>query len=555
MRPYAAGRLIVVFGAGGDRDAGKRPMMGAIAAEKADRAIVTDDNPRSEQPAAIRAAILQAGPGAIEIGDRGEAIRSGIAELRRGDVLLIAGKGHEAGQIIGHQTLPFSDHEAVAAALGEQDGMSERPLWSIDAMAQAMRAERAGTLPPSITGISIDTRTIAPGEAFFAIRGDARDGHDFVAAALKAGAGLAVVAADRRGEFPGDAPLLVVADVLEGLRDLARAARARTGAKVIGVTGSVGKTGTKEALRLALSADGKTHASVASYNNHWGVPLSLARCPQDARYAIFEMGMNHAGEIEPLSRLVRPQVAIITTIAPVHLEYLGSIEAIADAKAEIFRGLEPDGAALINRDIPQFARLQRAATAAGVERILSFGEHAKADARLKKYALHADCSTVQARILGDRDCLQARRARAASHPQLAGGAGGGLARGRGSRARGAGARRAETDGRPRCAHFARTAGRQRAADRRKLQRQSGFDARRARAARAGGDRPARPAHCRARRHAGAGAPGGGTAPRAGGCGGSGRGRPRILLWSVDARAVGGSSLRTPRRLCRELNCA
>jgi len=278
--------------------------------------------------------------------------------------------------------------------------MSDRPLWTVAAMAQAMRAERVGMLPQSVPGLSIDTRTIAPGEAFFAIKGEARDGHDFVPAALKAGAGLAVVAADQRAAMPKDAPLLVVPDVLDALRDLARAARARSHAKVIGVTGSVGKTSTKEALRSALATSGETHASVASYNNHWGVPLSLARCPQTARYAVFELGMNHAGEIEPLTRLVRPQVAIITTVEPVHLEFFGSVEAIADAKAEIFLGLERGGAAVINRDNRQFARLERCARSAGVERIVGFGEHARADARLIKSALHADCSTVQARILG-----------------------------------------------------------------------------------------------------------------------------------------------------------
>ena len=239
-----------------------------------------------------------------------------------------------------------------------------------------------------------------PERSLFAITCESRDGHEFVPAALKAGAALAVIAADRRTELPQDARLLVVPDVLECLRDLARAARARTEAKVIGVTGSVGKTGTKEALRLALSRSGETHASVGSYNNHWGVPLSLARCPASARYAVFEMGMNHAGEIEPLTRLVRPHVAIVTTVAPVHLEFFGSVEAIADAKAEIFAGVEPDGAAVINRDNPQFARLQSGAKAAGVERIVSFGEHAKADARLLKCALQPDSSTVQARILG-----------------------------------------------------------------------------------------------------------------------------------------------------------
>jgi UDP-N-acetylmuramoyl-tripeptide--D-alanyl-D-alanine ligase len=278
--------------------------------------------------------------------------------------------------------------------------MTRRPLWTVETMAAAMRAEPSGPLPNCVSGISIDTRTIAPGEAFFAIKGENRDGHEFVQAARKAGAGLAVVEAGKRGRFPDDAALLIVSDVLEGLRELARAARRRSQAKVVAVTGSVGKTSTKEALRLALDEQGETHASAASYNNHWGVPLSLARCPASARFAVFELGMNHAGEIEPLARLARPQVAIITAIEPVHLEFFDSVEAIADAKAEIFLGLERGGVAVINRDNAQFARLQENAQRAGVERIVSFGEHVGADARLIACALHSDGSEVEARILG-----------------------------------------------------------------------------------------------------------------------------------------------------------
>ncbi len=277
--------------------------------------------------------------------------------------------------------------------------MSARPLWTVDEMTAAIGAERQGPLPSAISGISIDSRMVAPGDAFFALA-DRRDGHEFVDDALAAKAALAVVAAARRGQFPQDAPLLVVPDVLPALRDLAAAARKRTDAKVIGVTGSVGKTSTKDALLLALQKEGEVHASVASYNNHWGVPLSLARCPASARYAIFEIGMNHPGEIEPLTRLVRPHVALITSVAPVHLEFFGTLAKIADAKAEIFLGLEQGGAAVLNRDNSQFARLKRRANEAGVARVVSFGEHAKADARLIKCALHSDCSTVHADIFG-----------------------------------------------------------------------------------------------------------------------------------------------------------
>src|ERR1700736_4524519 len=278
--------------------------------------------------------------------------------------------------------------------------MSARPLWTVSAMAQAMRASIHGALPEAVTGLSIDSRTIAAGEAYFAIKGDVHDGHDFVMAALKAGAALAVVETAQRGKFASDAPLLVVDDVLAALVDLARAARARLNAQVIAVTGSVGKTSTKEALRRVLGGQGETHASTASFNNHWGVPLSVARCPASARFAIFEIGMNHASEIDALVRMVRPHVAIITTVEPVHLEFFAGIEAIADAKAEIFAGVEPGGAVVLNRDNSQFARLQRRAKKLGISRIVSFGAHKNSDARLLDVSLHAACSAVHADILG-----------------------------------------------------------------------------------------------------------------------------------------------------------
>ena len=273
-------------------------------------------------------------------------------------------------------------------------------LWSSNAMTAAMRAVINGVLPPEVTGISIDSRTVAPAEAYFAIKGAVHDGHDFVEAALRAGAALAVVEKGKREQFASDAPLLMVDDVLGALVELAHAARARLQGQVIAVTGSVGKTSTKEALRLVLSAQGQTHASAASFNNHWGVPLSLARCPETARFAVFEIGMNHAGEIQPLVKMVQPHVAIITTVEPVHLEFFAGIEAIADAKAEIFEGVVQGGAVVLNRDNPQFARLARRAKELGIQRIVSFGADAKSDARLIDVSLHAACSAVHADILG-----------------------------------------------------------------------------------------------------------------------------------------------------------
>jgi UDP-N-acetylmuramoyl-tripeptide--D-alanyl-D-alanine ligase len=267
-------------------------------------------------------------------------------------------------------------------------------------MAEAMHAATQGALPDGVIGLSIDSRTLQPGEAYFAIKGEVHDGHDFLAAALQAGAALAVVEAAQRDRFAADAPLLVVEDVLAGLVALAHAARARFYGRVIAVTGSVGKTSTKEALRRVFWDQGETHASAASFNNHWGVPLSLARCPASARFAIFEIGMNHAGEIEPLVRMVRPHCAIITTVEPVHLEFFSGIEAIADAKAEIFAGVEAGGAVILNRDNAQFARLARRAAERGVAQIVTFGADPKSEARLLDLSLHATCSAVHADILG-----------------------------------------------------------------------------------------------------------------------------------------------------------
>jgi UDP-N-acetylmuramoyl-tripeptide--D-alanyl-D-alanine ligase len=275
------------------------------------------------------------------------------------------------------------------------------PLWTLDALSRATGGRLAGQPAKAITGVSIDSRTIERNEVFFAIKGDRVDGHDYVADALLRGAALAVVAENKLARMPAGAPLAVVAEVLEALRALARAARTRSKAKIVAVTGSAGKTGSKDALRLALSREGETYASAASFNNQWGVPLSLARLPASAHFGVFELGMNHAGEITPLSRLVRPHVALITTVEPVHLEFFQNVEAIADAKAEIFAGVETGGAAVLPRDNPHFDRLADAARAAGVDRVVGFGTHPESDARLVDVALKPECSTVRANILGD----------------------------------------------------------------------------------------------------------------------------------------------------------
>lgn len=274
-------------------------------------------------------------------------------------------------------------------------------LWTSADLIAAMHGRPIGNLPQGVTGISIDSRAIAPGEAFFAIKGDRVDGHDFASFAVANGAGLLVVS---EGKLPAlgrlVTPMIVVQDVLQALIDLGCAARDRTAARIIAVTGSVGKTTSKEMLRQALSPSGSVHASVASFNNHWGVPLTLARMPETTDYGIFEVGMNHANEIRPLVGMVRPHIAMITTIAPAHLGNFRDLEEIAAAKAEIFEGVVPGGHAILNRDNEQFGFLEKAAKAAGVSHIHSFGADPQSEFRLLDFVSGPEGSLLRAAVGG-----------------------------------------------------------------------------------------------------------------------------------------------------------
>lgn len=275
------------------------------------------------------------------------------------------------------------------------------PLFTPGDLARLPGARLVGDPRRPVSGISIDTRTLRPGDLFFAIRGE-RDGHEFAEAALAKGAAAAVVETGRADALGAAGPLVAVPDVLHALEALGCMARARSAARIVAVTGSVGKTGTKEALRLVLSRFGPTHAAEASYNNHWGVPLTLARMPAGAAYGVFEIGMNHAGEIAPLTRMVRPHLALVTAVEPVHIAFFRSLAGIADAKGEVFAGLEPGGVAIVTRDTPLFDRLAAHAGASAAGRILSFGEHPSADVRALRIEDGPDGSSVEADVAGRR---------------------------------------------------------------------------------------------------------------------------------------------------------
>ncbi len=272
-------------------------------------------------------------------------------------------------------------------------------LWTAEEVARALSPI---TMPPSFeeaAGVTFDSRAVAAGDLFFALAGESTDGHAYVADALGRGAAAAVVSHD----LPGAADRLVrVRDTMTALAALGQAGRRRSGARVASVTGSVGKTSTKDVLRAMLAAQGPTSASAASYNNHVGVPISLARLPREARYGVFEIGMNHPGEIEPLARLVEADVGVITNVEPAHIGYMGSEEAIADEKACLFAGMRAGGVAILNRDNRHYDRLARYARRFGVARIVGFGRHAAAEARLVSCRLDDRGSDVAASLHGRR---------------------------------------------------------------------------------------------------------------------------------------------------------
>lgn len=279
---------------------------------------------------------------------------------------------------------------------------NKAPASTIWTQAEATKATQGEARGPDwfATGISIDTRTLQKGDLFIAITGDSMDGHDFALQALEKGASAVVISKNVDG-LPDDASVLKVSDTQTAMEDLARAARARSAAEVIAITGSVGKTGTKEMLAAVYAAHGQTHVAQKSYNNHWGVPLTLSGMHAGTDYGIFEIGMNHAGEITPLTKMVRPHIAIITTVAPAHIgNFSNGIEGIADAKAEIFEGLEEGGIAIINRDMEMFDRVAQKATSLGIN-LMTFGEHPEAHIRMTECLVAANGTRVKATVMGE----------------------------------------------------------------------------------------------------------------------------------------------------------
>lgn len=349
LREQVQGKLICVFGCGGDRDAGKRPLMGRVAAKLADRLIVTSDNPRSEDPADIIRQVVSGIDGAyLAEADRATAIKQAVQSARGGDIVLIAGKGHEDYQEIAGVKTPFSDAAVALEALNAYE-VANAPMMQLSEAASALNAKLIGA-DVAFDSVGSDSRNIVAGQLFVAIKGENFDGNVFAAEAINKGA-VAVMVSDAATVAR---PALVVHDTRLALGELAKYWRSKFSAPVIGVTGSNGKTTTKEMLTAILAAAtgdiNKVHATYGNLNNDIGLPLTLLKIKAQHQYVVAEMGMNHMGEIDYLTHIAKPNVAVINNANTAHIGELGSRENIARAKGEIFAGLQDGGIAVINAD-------------------------------------------------------------------------------------------------------------------------------------------------------------------------------------------------------------
>ena len=389
LRPHTKNNLCCLFGCGGNRDTGKRPQMGEIANRLADKVYITDDNPRNEDPVPIRAAIKDTCPKGEECNNRRQAIRTAIQNLQTGDVLVLAGKGHESGQMIQGVNYPFNDKIEAQLILKE---MTESPLWTGTELQMALNTSVDKNAVAF--GVTFDSRSVHVGDIFVALKTEKNDGHQYVKKALENGATLCIVDHELPDVFKENQ--IIVPDTLKALEALARFARMRTAAQVVGITGSCGKTSTKEMLSSCLSKQGKVHATQKNFNNNLGVPFTLANMPSDTQYAVIEMGISHPGEMTELSNFVRPNVTLITNIAPAHQEFFADTRAIAAEKIHILDYQDKNGTIVLNVDDPQYQFLADTATAAGLKKIIRFGQGEKADFRLISTTLQDETTHVVA---------------------------------------------------------------------------------------------------------------------------------------------------------------
>ena len=372
--------IVIVFGCGGERDKEKRIMMGKIAKSYCRKIFVTDDNPRNEDPQKIRKSILKGCKNlAVEIGNRKKAIETAMDELKSNEILLVAGKGHENKQDYGKKIIKFSDKQVIKRIINKKKFYLRKKYYNNFLLKKAFNNDAAGKI--KYNGVSINTKTIKKNNLFFAIKGKKTDGHNFVKQAINKGA-IKCIVNKKMGKFY-KGKIIKVKNTLSSLTSLAKITREKTSAEIIGITGSVGKTTLKNLIGFALKNYGKVYHSPHSYNNKFGVPLSLSNLKENTQYGIFEIGMDKKGEINNLSKIVKPEIAIITNISGAHFKNFNTLKDIASAKSEIIDNILKEGYIILNKDDNFFNFLSSKAKRKGIE-IISFSSKKKADIFLIK---------------------------------------------------------------------------------------------------------------------------------------------------------------------------
>jgi len=369
-------KILLVFGCGGERDKNKRFTMGSIAKKYCKKIFITDDNPRNEDPKKIRKAIITACKDlAVEIGNRKKAIETAIQELESNEILLVAGKGHETNQDYGDKVLNFSDKKAIKEIIKKRRNFYKKRKWNEEIARKVFKNKKI-----NYNGVSINSKTIKKKNLFFAIKGTNVDGHDYAKDAIKKGAIKSVIS--KKIKNVSNKKIIKVKNTLRSLSNLAKVTRNFSSSCIIGITGSVGKTTLKNLLSFALRNYGKSYHSPYSYNNKFGVPVSLANLRSNTNYGVFEIGMSKKGEINKLSKIVEPEIGIITNISEAHIENFKNLKDVAKAKSEIIDNILKDGHIILNKDGKFFKFLSNKAQKKGIK-VNSFSSQKKADVSLE----------------------------------------------------------------------------------------------------------------------------------------------------------------------------
>ena len=373
-------KIILVFGCGGERDIKKRFGMGKIAKKYCRKIFVTDDNPRNEDPKKIRRSIIKSCKElAIDIGNRKQAIKKAIEELKSNEILLVAGKGHEETQDYGKKIINFSDKRTIRQILKKHKFFRQNKNWEQEITQEVFNNKNYKKI--NYRGVSINSKTIKKNNLFFALKGKNTDGHKYVKSALKKGAAKCVVS--KKINLTSKNKVIKVKNTFVSLNYLAKITREKTLAKIIGITGSVGKTTLKNLSSFALKNYGRVYSSPLSYNNKFGVPLSVSNIKENTQFGIFEIGLSKKGEIDQLSKIVKPQIGIITNISEAHIENFKNLKEIANAKSEIIQNISKNGKLILNKENKFFSFFSSIAKKRGIE-VISFGRKKGSDIHLSQ---------------------------------------------------------------------------------------------------------------------------------------------------------------------------